>query len=76
MKPSASYHQGLTLVHRIHDSHVRKAGMPNFPIDQGLRHHADYVAIHRERGIRNGAHQADVPAAINPFDAPFGDQPA
>ncbi|GAB6966854.1 hypothetical protein JCM25156A_08910 [Komagataeibacter kakiaceti JCM 25156] len=42
--------------------------MGNFPIDKRLWHHTDDLSAICQGGVRDCAHQADVPPSINETD--------
>jgi hypothetical protein len=47
----------------------------DFARDERMRDDPDHFTAARERGIRNGAHEADAPATVDDSDAAFGKDP-
>ena len=58
-------HEGLALVHSVHDVQLRHALVRRLARHEVARNHADYLAPRVERGIGHDAHHADVAAAVD-----------
>jgi hypothetical protein len=52
-------------VHRTDDAQLADAGVGDLARDEMLRHHPDDTAARSKRGVGDGAHQADVAAAVD-----------
>ena len=69
-------HAALAFVHGFDDFELGQAAVGHFPLGQLARDDADHFAAGFQRGIGDGAHQADVAAAVDQLQAVGGDASA
>ncbi len=69
-------HQGLALVHRADDVLIGEAGVGQLGREQAVGDDAVGLAARAQRGVGDGAHEADRRTAVDEPDAAVGEQGA